>query len=95
MKIDFFGTYEQAENMVKMFDKLAIYYYNVFGCKRIDSFYNRETKNHYIRIAIPDYIYKFIRSGFLSELSGKFQKDIEILNDTENGEKRVSIMIIN
>lgn len=95
MKIDFFGKYEQAENMVKTFDKWAVYYYNVFGCKRVNSFYNRETKNHYIRVEIPDYIYKFICSGFLSELSEKFQKDIDILNDTENGEKRASIMVIN
>lgn len=95
MKIDFFGTIEQTESMIKIFDKWARYFFNVFGCKRVDSVYNYITRLYYVRVEIPEEIYNYIVPGFTSEIVKKFQKEIELIEEKENGKKRIAIMIVN
>ena len=57
-------TMEEAEFMLKVIDKWACHFYNVYGVKRIASYNARANEGRaQIRIEIPEEIWNYIKEG--------------------------------
>lgn len=94
MFIKFVGTVEETEKAVKSLDKILRHFFNVYGVKRLNSFFNQfGFRLHEIKIAMSGFMYDFIRECFLHELIKFSGKEIIIASETIEGNEK-SIVIV-
>lgn len=94
MFIKFVGTIEETEKAVKSLEKISRHFFNIYGVKRLDSLFDKfGFAVSEIRIAIPGFMFDYIRECFTHELVKFSGKEIVIASETiEENEKSVVIV---
>lgn len=94
MFIKFVGTIEETEKAVKILEKISRHFFNIYGVKRLNSFFNQFGFGlHEIKISMPGFMYNFIRECFTHELVKFSGKEIVIASETiEENEKSIVIV---